>query len=64
MIDVDNVRLAGTSPEHLVDAVVFAGTASDVRDVMVDGRWIVRDGHHVALDVPAALARAIAEVWR
>ena len=37
--------------EHLVgaDAVVFAATAADVRHVMVDGTWTVRDGVHARL---------------
>jgi cytosine/adenosine deaminase-related metal-dependent hydrolase len=38
-----------------VASLVFAAGAGDVRDVMVGGRWVVRDGAHVALDVPAEL---------
>ena len=48
-LSLDSVRLAGTAPEHAVDAAVFAAAAADVRHVMVGGRWIVRDGEHVAL---------------
>jgi formiminoglutamate deiminase len=50
-------RLAGTAEEHAAASVVFAAAAADVRDVMVGGRWVVRDGAHVKLDVPAELAR-------
>jgi formiminoglutamate deiminase len=60
---LDSVRLAGTGPDHLVAAAAFAATASDVGDVMVGGRWVVRDGQHVTLDVPALLTSSIAEVW-
>jgi formiminoglutamate deiminase len=63
VVDLGSVRLAGTPPEYLLDALVFAATAADVRDVMVDGRWVVRDRRHVALDVAALLASSLAEVW-
>jgi formiminoglutamate deiminase len=58
-ISPDGVRLAGTPPEHAVEAAVFAATAADVRHVMAGGRWIVRDGAHLSLDVTAELGRAI-----
>ena len=54
------MRLAGTLPEHAVEAAVFAATAADVRHVMAGGRWIVRDGVHVSLDVAAELRGALA----
>ncbi len=63
VVGLDTPRLAGTDPAQLVDAAVFAATAADVRHVAVGGRWIVRDGAHVALDVVAELARSIAAVW-
>jgi formiminoglutamate deiminase len=58
----DGVRLAGVTDDGLLDAVVFAGAAADVRDVMVGGRFVVRDGAHLFLDVPRELASAIAGV--
>ncbi len=48
-VSLDSVRLAGADPERATDAVVFAATAADVRHVMVDGRWTVRDGVHTRL---------------
>jgi formiminoglutamate deiminase len=56
-IALDTVRTAGTDPA----AIVFTATAADVRQVIVDGRVVVRDGRHVAVDVPAALASSIGE---
>jgi formiminoglutamate deiminase len=56
----DGVRLAGTPAEDAVASVVFAGAAGDVRDVMVGGRWVVRDGAHVSLDAAAELGAALA----
>ena len=55
-VSLDSVRLAGTRPEEAVPSVVFAAAAADVRHVMVGGRWSVRDGEHVALDVAARAA--------
>jgi formiminoglutamate deiminase len=58
-IDLEGVRLAGTTPEVAIDSVVFAAAAPDVRHVMVGGRWIVRNGAHVSLDVAAELRAAL-----
>ena len=59
-VALDSVRLAGTRPEEAVPSVVFAAAPADVSHVMVDGRWSVRDGEHVALDVAAELRAALA----
>src|SRR5262249_22794922 len=37
---------------------VHQGLASDVEAVMVDGRWIMRDGRVLTLDEPALVAEA------
>ncbi|MFF0376581.1 formimidoylglutamate deiminase [Actinoplanes missouriensis] len=57
-VSLDSVRTAGTDPAGLI----FAATAADVTDVIVDGRRIVTDGRHRSIDVPAALRDAIAGV--
>ena len=61
-VGLESVRLAGTSPQRAVESVVFAGAAADVRDVIVGGRFIVRDGAHLGLDVAGELREAIAGV--
>jgi formiminoglutamate deiminase len=58
-VGLDSVRLAGASPEHALESVVFAATAEDVRNVIVGGEFVVRDGVHLHLDVAAELAAAI-----
>ena len=58
-VRLDGPRLAGTPAPHALDAVVFAGTASDVETVIVGGRELVRGGVHVRIDVPDELATAI-----
>jgi formimidoylglutamate deiminase len=49
----DLLVLDGTSPllaargiDAVLDTFLFAGNANLVRDVMVDGAWVVRDFHH------------------
>ncbi len=46
-IDADHPLLCGRSGDFVLDALVFSGNANLVRDVMVGGRWRVRDGQHV-----------------
>ena len=38
--------LIGRKGDALMDALVFAGNVNPVRDVMVGGRWVVREGRH------------------
>lgn len=61
-VGLDSVRLAGTDAAHMLDAIVFAGSSTDVHHVVVGGRPIVRDGLHTAIDVGRALDDAIAAV--
>ena len=58
-VGLDSARLAGTSADHVLESLVFAAGAADVRDVMVGGRFVVRDGAHLGLDVAAELNEAI-----
>jgi formiminoglutamate deiminase len=50
-VDFDSVRLAGTSPDGMLAAVVFAGSAADVTTVTVDGVDRVTEGRYGAGDV-------------
>ncbi|HZD38307.1 MAG TPA: amidohydrolase family protein, partial [Actinomycetes bacterium] len=59
-LDLSSPRLAGARRDELVDQVVFAATAADVTHVVVAGRPVVEQGHHLAIgDVGQALAKAI-----
>jgi formiminoglutamate deiminase len=62
-VALDGVRLAGTSADHALESLVFAAGAADVRDVIVGGRFTVRDGAHLDLDVAAELDAAIAGLF-
>jgi len=58
-LDLDHHCLVGRSGDALVDAWLFSGNANPVRHVMVDGRWVVRDGHHPAAGRAAERFRAV-----
>src|SRR5215831_2284749 len=58
-VALDTPRLAGTTAATALESVIFAGSAADVRGVVAGGRDVVRDGRHLLMDVPGALAAAI-----
>jgi formiminoglutamate deiminase len=62
-IGLDSVRLAGADVTAADAAVVFAGSAADVRQVMVGGEVVVRDGAHARIDVARDLQRSIDGAW-
>lgn len=62
-VSLDSVRLADATDESLLESLVFAATASDIRHVIVAGDVVVQEGVHARIaDVPGALREAIAEV--
>ncbi|MDT5400957.1 MAG: hypothetical protein QOK33_4188 [Mycobacterium sp.] len=61
-VDLESVRTAGggATPEN----VVFAASAADVTDVVVDGRTVVTDRqHHRVPEVGGTLADTIGMLW-
>ena len=60
-VQMDSIRTAGGGAT--AENVVFAATAADVTDVVVDGRAVVVDRKHVTVpDVGAELASAITDL--
>ncbi len=62
MLDADHPLLAGCNEDQILDAMIFSGNTSAVRDVMIGGQHVVRDGRHadeaaIAATYRAALAR-------
>ena len=57
-LDADHPLLYGRTGDLLLDALVFSGNANPVQDVMVGGRWLVRDGRHRARAEIASRYRA------
>jgi formimidoylglutamate deiminase len=49
-VDRDDVSIAGHSGEDLLPLAVFSLSRSAIRDVVVNGRWIVRDQRHPLQD--------------
>ncbi len=46
VLDAERPALIGREGDLLLDAMVFAGNENPVGDVMVGGRWLVREGRH------------------
>jgi formimidoylglutamate deiminase len=46
VLDSEHPALVGRDGDFQVDAWIFSGNSTPVRDVMVDGHWVVRDGRH------------------
>ncbi len=61
-VDLASVRTAGADPGHAAATVLFAASAVDVTDVVVDGRHVVRDRQHDLGDVGALLVDRIGRV--
>jgi formimidoylglutamate deiminase len=61
VLDPEHPRLAVRSGDLLLDSYVFGGDAACVRDVMVGGRFVVREGRHPDEAAIAARYRQEAE---
>lgn len=60
VLDPDAATLYRRRRDKLVDSFVFASDCTAVRDVMVAGRWVVRQRHHAAQQpVEAAFRRTL-----
>jgi len=55
VLNADDPALAGLPADTLLDAAAFGPCRQPVRDVMVSGQWVVRDGRHPR--EPEVLAR-------
>ena len=62
-VGLDSVRLAGTAGPAVLESVLFAATAADVRHVVSGGRDVVSDGQHLLIeDAAGDLAAAVRAV--
>ena len=60
VLDADHPALVGRLGPAVLDSWIFSGTDNPVRDVMVGGDWVVRDGRHSREDtVGRAYARTV-----
>jgi formiminoglutamate deiminase len=59
-VTLSSPRTAGATEDTALESVIFGATAADVRDVVIGGRDVVRDGRHQLIgDVPAALTASV-----
>jgi formiminoglutamate deiminase len=62
-VSLDSVRTAGAADGLAAEAAVFGASAADVRNVVIGGLDVVRDGVHLLVpDVPGELSRTIRAV--
>jgi formimidoylglutamate deiminase len=54
VLDPDEPALVAQPVAAVIDAAVFGPCRAPVRDVMVGGHWVVRDGHHPTEDAVLA----------
>ena len=60
VVSLTSRRTAGVEPE----GAIFAATAADVTDVLIAGRWVVRDRAHQRVERPeSALAEEVEALW-
>ena len=48
VLDAAHPAMAGAAPDAAFDRLLFAGADQAIRDVMIAGRWLVKDRHHAA----------------
>lgn len=64
VLDSDDPALIDLSDGPSLDSLVFSSPARPFRAVMCSGRWVVRDGRHVAREFVAPRFRAaMREIW-
>jgi formimidoylglutamate deiminase len=61
VLDGNDPYLATASGDAILNRWLFAGSDRQVRDVLVNGRWVVRNGHHAGEEESA---RAFTQVLR
>ena len=59
-LDTGHPALVGRDEDQLLDAWIFSGEDTPVRDVMVGGAWVVLDGRHRGQEEIATAHRAVA----
>ncbi len=63
LVHAQDDALLGIDPRRSLDALVFSSPTSSWRDVMVAGRWVIRDGRHAsAAMIAERFASALGEL--
>ena len=45
-LNENHPALVGRTDDEILDSWIFSGENTPVQDVMVGGKWVIRDGHH------------------
>ncbi len=65
VLDAGHPALVALEPERILDGWIFSARGNPIRDVMVGGRWVVRNGRHVERDAIAGeYSRALERLYR
>ena len=65
VVDRSDTSLLGIADSQLLDVLVFSSPGRPWRDVMVSGRWLIKDHQHPAAEpVAARFERVMAHLWR
>jgi formimidoylglutamate deiminase len=63
-VDLDDPHLAGLDDSSLLAGIIFSADSRAVKDVMVGGKWIVRDGTHVLqTETARAFSRVVDKIY-
>jgi formimidoylglutamate deiminase len=63
-VDLDDPHLAGLDDSSLLAGIIFSGDSRAVQDVMVGGKWVVRDGTHVLqTEAVRAFSRVVDKIY-
>lgn len=64
VLDTSDSSLLGAPPSHLLDSLVFSTPGRPFRDVMVGGRWVLRDHRHPqAAEIARRFVEAMQTLW-
>src|SRR6266404_1607809 len=65
VVDRTDSSLLGVPDSLLLDALVFSSPGRQLRDVMVAGRWQIKDHEHLhAMQVATRFEHAMVQLWR
>jgi formimidoylglutamate deiminase len=63
VLDPEHPALCGRDRDALIDSWIFCAAGNPVRDVMIGGQWVVRDGKHYREDKIADDYRRVVARW-
>jgi formimidoylglutamate deiminase len=63
-IDLEDISVAGHTPDTLLPLIVFGANRTAIRDVVVNGKTILQDGHHpLQEEIVSSYQQVYRRVW-